>query len=78
MTYDPNADRCYWRQQDDKRLIEAARDTGHELAIALGERLEDRTAGGQSFDTLHAELDAAHRLIAELEAELAALDNEAL
>lgn len=40
MTYDPNADRSYWRDQDETRLIEAARDSGHELAIALGERLE--------------------------------------
>ena len=40
MTYDPNADRDYWRDQSERRLIEAARDSGHELAIALGERLE--------------------------------------
>ena len=33
-------DRTYWRMCDDKRLIEEARDSGHELAIALGERLE--------------------------------------
>ena len=42
MTYDPNADRDYWRDQNARRLIEAARDSGHELAIALGERLEQR------------------------------------
>jgi flagellar biosynthesis/type III secretory pathway protein FliH len=42
MTYDPNADRDYWRDQNERRLIEAARDSGHELAIALGERLEQR------------------------------------
>ena len=42
MTYDPNADRDYWRDQSERRLIEAARDSGHELAIALGERLEQR------------------------------------
>ena len=41
MTYDPTNDRTYWRQADDRRLIEAARDSNHELAIALGERLED-------------------------------------
>lgn len=41
MTYDPTNDRTYWRQADDKRLIEAARESNHELAIALGERLED-------------------------------------
>lgn len=41
MTYDPTADRTYWRGCGGRRLIEAARDSGHELAIALGERLED-------------------------------------
>lgn len=41
MTYDPTNDRTYWRQADGRRLIEAARESNHELAIALGERLED-------------------------------------
>ena len=40
MTYDPNADRNYWRFSDSRRLIEAARDSNHELSIALGERLD--------------------------------------
>lgn len=40
MTYDPNADRQYWRFSDSRRLIEAARDSRHELSIALGERLD--------------------------------------
>ena len=39
--FNPYFDRTYWRQVDDRRLIEAARDSHHELAIALGERLED-------------------------------------
>lgn len=34
-------DRDYWRMQPDTRLIEEARDSNHELCIALGERLED-------------------------------------
>ena len=34
-------DRTYWRVQDTKRLITEAKDSGHELCIALGERLED-------------------------------------
>lgn len=34
-------DRNYWRSQDTSRLIEAAFESGHELAIVLGERLED-------------------------------------
>jgi len=40
MTYNPNADRNYWRFSDNRRLIEAARDSNHELSIALGERLD--------------------------------------
>jgi hypothetical protein len=40
MTYNPNADRQYWRFSDSRRLIEAARDSNHELSIALGERLD--------------------------------------
>jgi chromosome segregation ATPase len=40
MTWNPNHDRAYWRGESDRRLIEAARDSGHELAIALGERLD--------------------------------------
>ena len=34
-------DRNYWRSQDTLRLIDDARHSGHELAIVLGERLED-------------------------------------
>ena len=41
MTYNPNHDRDYWRAVSTRTLIEAARDSGHELAIALGERLEE-------------------------------------
>ena len=40
MTYDPTTDRNYWRFSDSRRLIEAARDSNHELSIALGERLD--------------------------------------
>ena len=60
MTYDANADRTYWRREQTRRLVEAARDSGHELAIALGERLEDLEA---TDDELH----DAKREIAELE-----------
>lgn len=59
MTYDPNADRTYWRREDSRRLIEAARDSGHELAIALGERLE-------ALDAVDDELHDAKAEIAEL------------
>ena len=35
-------DRDYWRSQSDTRLIDEARSSGHELCIALGERLDDQ------------------------------------
>ena len=41
MTYRTDYDRTDWRAVSTRTLIEAARDSGHELAIALGERLEE-------------------------------------
>ena len=41
MTYNPNHDRADWRTLSTRTLIEAARDCPNELAIALGERLEE-------------------------------------
>ena len=41
MTYNPTYDRTDWRAVSTRTLIEAARDSGHELATALGERLEE-------------------------------------
>ena len=71
MTYDPHADRDYWRHQLNRRLIEAARDSGHELAIALGERLEDTEGDSDMIVDLIAErneLDARCDILrAELE-----------
>jgi len=40
MTYNPTADRQYWRFSNSRTLIEAARDSNHELSIAMGERLD--------------------------------------
>ncbi|MEN9936033.1 MAG: hypothetical protein RLZZ387_2612 [Chloroflexota bacterium] len=34
-------DRTYWRSESNLRLIEEARHSGNELAIVLGERLQD-------------------------------------
>ena len=39
MTY--QHDRTYWRMLSTRGLIEQARNSGDELAIALGERLEE-------------------------------------
>ena len=54
-------DRTYWRLCDERRLIEEARDSGHELAIALGERLEDCTA--EDKDRAETIRKLEHRLI---------------
>ena len=56
MTYNPNHDRTYWRGCDDRRLIEAACESGHELAIVLGERLEDNKGMDDALADAHAEL----------------------
>lgn len=70
MTYDPNADRDYWRDQNERRLIEAARDSGHELAIALGERLEDTEGDSNLIVDLIAERDELDARCDALRAEL--------
>lgn len=41
-------DRNYWRSCDNRRLIEEARNSGNELAIVLGEILEDLEAEGNA------------------------------
>ena len=43
-------DRDYWRSSSDDRLIEEARDSNHELCIALGERLEQMLAEEEKDD----------------------------
>lgn len=63
-------DRTYWRAQDSSRLIDEARDSGHELCIAIGERLQDRTA---DFDAL---LDAAVSRAIDAERDAENLDEE--
>lgn len=53
MTYNPNHDRADWRTLSTRTLIEAARDCPHELAIALGERLEElEDCAGQLADAI--------------------------
>ena len=70
MTYDPTNDRTYWRQTDDRRLIEAARESNHELAIALGERLEDGADYPDLIADLIAERDELDKRCDILRAEL--------
>lgn len=70
MTYDPTNDRTYWRQAGDKRLIEAAQESNHELCIALGERLEDCAGCEDTIADLIAERDELDKRCDALRAEL--------
>jgi hypothetical protein len=76
MTYNPAADRNYWRFSDSRCLIEAARDSNHELSIAMGERLDAwLDAAIELADTqdllrvVRAERDALLETVAEYERE---------
>ena len=53
-------DRTYWRMEDNSRLIAEARDSDHELCIALGERLEqaDIMADGRLEEAIERARDA--------------------
>lgn len=73
MTYDPNKDRTYWRGSSDTALIEAARHSDHELAIALGERLED--AIGEDVEHLKNEIEEQAAIIALLRRDVDRLEH---
>ncbi len=73
MTYNPNADREYWRMSNDKALIEAARYSNHDLSIALGERLEDAT--GVDVEHLQQEIAEQEARINILVREVARLEH---
>ena len=75
MTYDPNHDRTYWRSEHDDRLIEAARDSGHELAIALGERLDDYRDIVDELESLKEQHDELKRRTEALAIELRAYED---
>ena len=68
-----NDDRTYWRACDNKRLIEEARDSGHELAIALGERLEALEGTPTELYEAEAQIADLTRQVKRLRAELNAL-----
>lgn len=69
-----NDDRTYWRCCDNKRLIEEARDSGHELAIALGERLEALADADDQLYDLKRERDELERRVDYLRRELDAYE----
>ena len=80
MTYKPHYDRTDWRALSTKTLIEAAQDCPHELAIALGERLDeledvdDRAyeLEKEVLDLQHA-FDSQEKTIADLQTEIEAM-----
>lgn len=76
MTYNPNLDRTDWRARADKELIEAARDSGHELAIALGERLEETDDLAIELEALRDELDELRRERDRLRDELNEIESQ--
>lgn len=69
-----NDDRTYWRACDNKRLIEEARDSGHELCIALGERLEALDGVDDELHDLKRERDELARRVDYLRRELDAYE----
>ena len=69
-----NDDRTYWRACDNKRLIEEARDSGHELAIALGERLEALSDVDDELHDAKAEIAELTRRVDYLRKELDAYE----
>lgn len=75
MTYNPNLDRTDWRALSTRALIEAARDCPNELAIALGERLEEMEHGENLIFELLAENDELGQHVDALIDELQAIEN---
>lgn len=63
-------DRTYWRACDDSRLIEEARNSNDELAIALGERLESLAGVDDELHDLRRERDELDARCDALRAEL--------
>jgi polyhydroxyalkanoate synthesis regulator phasin len=62
-------DRNYFRSMGNKPLLEQARESDNEMAIALGERLEDTLEDIETAD--REEIEDLKRVIEELRAELA-------
>jgi len=65
-------DRTYWRAAKEIALIDAARDSGHELCIAIGERLGQNCYADleEEVSRLNAALEREQDRVAELECEL--------
>lgn len=68
MTY--QHDRTYWRTSSTRGLIEEARHSGDELAIALGERLEEYDHQAPVIDDLMDENKRLEHLVDSLRDEV--------
>ncbi len=68
--FNPSFDRTEWRARYDHELIAAARESNHELAIALGERLHDLSDTEDQLRDLIAERDELDKRCAYLRKEL--------
>jgi hypothetical protein len=77
MTYRPNLDRTDWRALSTRILIEAARDCPNELAIALGERLEELENAEAEARELRAIVEELDQRVDVLMAELRAYHDAA-
>lgn len=69
-------DRTYYRLCETRQLVELARDSGNELAIALGERLEDKRGQSAELRELRDRLELAAGAAVVMRAEIAALEDE--
>lgn len=70
-------DRDYWRSSDERRLIDEARDSGHELAIALGERLAEFVELAETLeDELKDAREEAERLVNKMDDQIYLLDSK--
>jgi len=70
-------DRDYWRSSDERRLIDEARDSGHELAIALGERLAEFVDLAETLeDELKDTREEAERLANKMDDQIYLLDSK--
>ena len=73
MTMTKTRDRSYWRMCSNTGLIDAAKDSDNELAIALGERLDIYVAEVDELDDVKWQLEDAQRTLDALRAEIADL-----
>lgn len=68
--FNPSYDRTEWRSRDTSQLIAAAKESGHELAIALGERLDDLEDADDQLRDVIAERDELDKRVTLLLTEL--------